>query len=213
MAAARSPRETRNPKRETTYCLCASEVRASFFTRDAFFVSGYKNLVALGRAALKPEASPGRTEARQVVGVQVVLFAAALAWGRPLLYPLCWLAPWMSLWKVSNRLRAIAEHGGMARSDDRRLTTHHVRQRRLARFLMVPYKTGWHLAHHVDIAVPFRNLPAFHEELLRSGWVVPDLEYPSYWALWRKLASGDRRERVRVPRTAATETVSSFIPG
>src|SRR5204863_27828 len=90
----------------------------------------------------------------QTVGVAI---AAALAWGRPLLYPVCWLAPWMSLWKVSNRLRAIAEHGGMARSDDRRLTTHHVRQRLLARFLIVPYNTGWHLAHHVDIAVPFRN--------------------------------------------------------
>ena len=180
-------------------------------TRDLFFVSGYKNLVALWRAARKPERCPGRTEARQVMAVQLVLFAAAVAWGRPLLYPLCWLAPWMSLWKVSNRLRAIAEHGGMARSDDRRLTTHHVRQRRLARFVMVPYNTGWHLAHHVDIAVPFRNLPAFHDELVRSGWVVPDLEYPSYWALWRKLASGERRERAARPTTVGSG--SSFIPG
>src|SRR5581483_971776 len=164
-------------------------------TRDLFFVSGYKNLVALWKAATKPAASPGRTEARQVIAVQVVLFAAAFAWGRPLLYPLCWLAPWMSLWKVSNRLRAIAEHGG------------------LARFLMVPYNTGWHLAHHVDIAVPFRNLPAFHDELVRSGWVVPGLEYPSYWALWRKLASGERRERAaRAARPAAVGSGSSFIP-
>jgi len=181
-------------------------------TRDLFFVSGWKNLRALGRAAAKGEPSPGRTEARQVIAVQVVMFATAVAWGRPLLYPVCWLASWMSLWKFSNRLRAIAEHGGMARSDDRRLTTHHVRQRRLARLLMVPYNTGWHLAHHVDIAVPFRNLPAFHAELVRSGWVVPELEYPSYSALWRRLASGERRERVRVPRSAAPESVSSFIP-
>src|SRR5205085_1680604 len=143
----------------------------------AFVVSGWKNLRALGHAAAKGAPSPGRTEARQVIAVQAVLFAGAVAWGRPLLYPVCWLGSWMSLWKFSNRLRAIAEHGGMARSDDRRLTTHHVRQRPLARLLMVPYNTGWHLAHHVDIAVPFRNLPAFHAELVRSGWVVPDLEY------------------------------------
>jgi fatty acid desaturase len=182
-------------------------------TRDLLFISGWKNLRALAHAAAKGTASPGRREARQVIAVQVVLFAAAVAWGRPLLYPVCWLGSWMSLWKVSNRLRAIAEHAGMARSDDRRLTTHHVRQRPLARLLMVPYNTGWHLAHHVDIAVPFRNLPAFQDELVRSGWVVPGLEYPSYWALWRKLASGERRERSQAPRPAPVGSGSSFIPG
>jgi fatty acid desaturase len=181
-------------------------------TRDLFLISGWKNLRALARAAGKAQPGPGRTEARQVIAVQVVLFAAALSWGRPLLYLVGWLGPWMTLWKFSNRLRAIAEHGGMARSDDRRLTTHHVRQRPAARFLFVPYNTGWHLAHHVDISVPFRNLPAFHAELVRSGWVVPDLEYPSYRALWRKLASGDRRERVRSPRTGQA-AAGSFLPG
>lgn len=180
-------------------------------TRDLLFISGWKNLRALGRAAAKGEPGPGRTEARQVIAVQVVLFAAAVAWGRPLLYPVCWLGSWMSLWKFSNRLRAIAEHAGMARSDDRRLTTHHVRQRPLARLLMVPYNTGWHLAHHVDIAVPFRNLPAFHAELVRSGWVVPELEYPSYRALWRRLSSGEPRERAARP--APVGSGSSFIPG
>ena len=176
-------------------------------TRDLLFVSGYKNLRVLARIARKP--GDGGREARQVVAVQLVLFAAALAWGKPLLYPVCWLAPWMSTWKVSNRLRAIAEHGGMARSPDRRETTHVIRQNRLARFLFVPYNTGWHLAHHVDIAVPFRHLPAFHAELVRSGWIVPEIEYPGYLALWRKLASGERRPRVRQERPEAT---SSFLP-
>ena len=176
-------------------------------TRDLLFVSGYKNLRALAHVARKP--GEGGQEARQVVAVQLVMFAAALAWGKPLLYPLCWLAPWMSTWKVSNRLRAIAEHGGMARSADRRETTHVIRQRRLARLLFVPYNTGWHLAHHVDIAVPFRHLPAYHEELVRSGWLVPEIEYPSYFALWRKLASGEPRPRVRQDRPEAT---SSFLP-
>jgi fatty acid desaturase len=174
-------------------------------TRDLLFVSGYKNLRQLAHAARRPG------EARVVVIVQAAMLAAALAWGRPQLYLLCWLAPWTSLWKVSNRLRAIAEHGGMARSADRRETTHVIRQRPLARFLMVPYNTGWHLAHHVDIAVPFRSLPRFHEELVASGWIVPDLEYPSYFALWRKLASGQRRPRVA--RAERIEAAGSFLPG
>ena len=158
-------------------------------TRDMFFISGWKNLKALAYAAIKREPSPGRTEARQVIAVQVALFAAAAAWGRPLLYVVCWLGPWMTLWKFSNRLRAIAEHGGMTRSDDRRLTTHHVRQRPLARFLFVPYNTGWHLAHHVDMGVPWRNLPRLHHELVAAGWVTPAIEHQSYLALWRSLSS------------------------
>ena len=55
---------------------------------------------------------------------------------------------------------------------------------------MVPYNTGWHLAHHVDSGIPFRNLPKLHEELVAAGWVPAALEYPNYRALWRALASG-----------------------
>ena len=103
----------------------------------------------------------------------------------------------MTSWRVLNRLRSIAEHGGMTRSPDRRLTTHSVRQTWPARFWIVPYNTGWHLAHHVDMGVPWRNLPALHRELVACGWVTPGLEYPSYTALWRKLAS-----REAVPQDA-----------
>jgi fatty acid desaturase len=152
--------------------------------RDALFITGYKNLRPLVRLAR--EQNP---VALQIAGVQLVLLALFTAIGRPELYLFLWLLPHMSVWRVLNRLRAIAEHGGMMASSDRRRTTHLVRQSWLARFWIAPYNTGWHLAHHVDIGIPWRNLPALHRELVTSGWVVPELEYPSYWALWRKLAS------------------------
>jgi fatty acid desaturase len=156
--------------------------------RDAFFVSGYKNMRSLFQALRRPQS---RKFAAQIIATQLVIWAGlTVATRRWWVYPLLWLAPWMSVWKVINRLRAIAEHGGMTRSDDRRLTTHHVRQRWTARFWMVPYNTGWHLAHHVDIGIPFRRLPQLHKELVEAGWIVPELEYPSYFALWRALASG-----------------------
>lgn len=155
--------------------------------RDAFFVSGWKNLKPLLRAVLKPA---GRPLALRILGVQAVLLGAAVAAGRWWLYPLLWLGPWLTVWRVINRLRAIAEHGGLTASPDRRLTTHVVRQRPLARFWLVPYNTGWHLAHHVDIGVPFRHLPRLHAELVAAGWVPAGLEYPGYLALWRALASG-----------------------
>jgi fatty acid desaturase len=152
--------------------------------RDALFVTGWKIRKPLLQLAWKRNPI-----ALQIVATQVVIFLAFAAIGRPELYLFLWLLPEMSVWRVLNRLRAIAEHGGMTRSNDRRETTHHVRQGFWARFWLAPYKTGWHLAHHVDIGVPFRHLPAFHRELVAAGWVVPDLEYPSYFALWKALSS------------------------
>ena len=155
-------------------------------TRDALGVSGWKNFRAL-LGALRSKR--GRPIVLQILGVQAVLALIAVGVGHPWLWLLLWFAPWMTAWRVLNRLRAIAEHGGMVRSADRRETTHVIHQSLMARFWIVPYNTGWHLAHHVDIAIPWRKLPALHDELVAGGWITPALEYRSYIALWRALSS------------------------
>ncbi|MEO6318492.1 MAG: fatty acid desaturase family protein [Acidimicrobiales bacterium] len=152
--------------------------------RDARGSSGWKNLKGLLLALQSPTA---RTFAVRILAMQVPLVVAAILVGRWWLYALLWLGPWLTSWRVINRLRAIAEHGGMMRSKDRRQTTHHVRQSWLARFCMVPLNTGWHLAHHVDMGVPWRNLPKLHAELEAAGYVTTELTYPSYRSLWRAL--------------------------
>ena len=154
--------------------------------RDLFFVSGWKNLRPLFSAMRRRSSRP---VAVQIFVVQLVIAGLFTAFGRPELYLFLWLAPWLTVWRVLNRLRAIAEHGGMTRSDDRRRTTHHVRQGLLPRFWIVPYNTGWHLAHHVDIGIPFRHLPTLHRELEDAGWVTPELTSPTYRSLWRRLSS------------------------
>ena len=93
--------------------------------RDARGSSGWKNLKGLLRAFKSKDARP---VALRIAVMQLPLIAAAIAIGRWWLYPLLWLGPWMTSWRVINRLRSIAEHGGMTRSKDRRQTTHHVRQ-------------------------------------------------------------------------------------
>jgi fatty acid desaturase len=155
--------------------------------RDLLGISATKNFRGLLRAARS-----GSVEAREIIVVQAVMFGVSLAFMRPLAY-VVWILSWATLWRVSNRLRAVAEHGGMVRSKDRRLTTHVIRQSRLARFWFVPYNTGWHLAHHVDMGVPWRNLPRLHDELVRSGWVTETIVYPSYRAFWRAASSGSPR--------------------
>lgn len=155
-------------------------------TRDAVGNSGWKNLKGL---LLAVRSSTARPIALRILGVQVVLVLGFALVGRPELYLFLWLAPWMTVWRVLNRLRAVAEHGGMTRSPDRRQTTHHVEQHWAARFWIAPFNTGWHLAHHVDMGIPFRHLPALHDELVAAGWVTPGLTYPSYVALWKACAS------------------------
>jgi len=162
--------------------------------RDAVGISGWKNLKVLLLALRK---SSSRPFALPILYAQFGVLAVFTLAGRPELYPLLWLLPWMTSWRVLNRLRAIAEHGGMEASRDRRRTTHHVRQSRLADFWIVPFNTGWHLAHHSDMGVPWRNLPALHAELVASGWVVPELEYRNYRTLWRAMASGPPGESDR----------------
>ena len=155
--------------------------------RDALGISGYKNLRPLVRAAVR---GPRRRLAGSIIGVQAVLWAAMwAATGRWYVYPVLWLAPWMTGWRVANRLRSIGEHGGLGESEDRRLTTHNVRQSWAARFWFAPYHTGYHLAHHVDMTMPWRSLPRYHAELERAGYITPAMTYPSYRALWRALCS------------------------
>jgi fatty acid desaturase len=159
--------------------------------RDLIGVSAYKNFTVLFRAV-----RARKSEALQILALHLVLIGVSIAADRPVAY-LVWILSWSTLWKLSNRLRAIAEHGGMIRSRDRRQTTHVIRQSLLARYWMVPYHTGWHLAHHADMAVPWTKLPRLHDELVASGWITPEIEYPSYRAFWRACSSGPERDRGR----------------
>jgi fatty acid desaturase len=167
--------------------------KASFrrkLLRDAEGRTGWK----LMRGLLRQWNSPDRRSRAtfwKIAGVQAVLVGAAIVSGHWWVYPLLWLLPYLTVWRVINRLRSIAEHGGMQRSKDRRQTTHSVRQHALARFVLVPYNIGWHLAHHVDSGVPFRNLPKLHRELRAAGYVDDTIEYPSYVAIWRALRRPD----------------------
>jgi fatty acid desaturase len=157
--------------------------------RDATGRTGWKLFQGLLRGVTSDDARV-RSQARSIVALQLALVALGIVAGHPWVYFLLWLLPFLTVWRVINRLRAIAEHGGMQRSKDRRLTTHSVHQSRLARFWLVPFHIGWHLAHHVDSGVPMAHLPRYHAELRRAGYVSDALEYPSYRALWRRLGSG-----------------------
>ena len=154
--------------------------------RDALFVTGGKMLRGQFVGLFRGIPLVRHTNAK-IFAVQAVLVVAFWYLVAPWGYVVFWLVPYLTVWRVMNRLRSIAEHGGLRADDDRRVTTHSVRQGVLARTLLVPYHLGLHLAHHVDAGVPFRNLPALHEALREAGYVDGSFEYDSYPAIWKAL--------------------------
>ncbi len=162
-------------------------VKASFrrkLRRDATGVSAYRLLKPRFTGLVKPEY---RSISLRFFAGQALVFALFALAGQPLLYLLLWIAPYLTFYQVQNRLRSIAEHGGMTRSDDRRETTHHVEQHWLPGFFMTPYGVGYHLAHHVDSGVPFRNLPKLHRALRDAGYLEGMTVWPNYRSLWKAL--------------------------
>ena len=156
--------------------------------RDATGQTGIKLFRNQLRGFRSPDVRVRRTLLKMTL-VQVIVIAAFFAAGHPWLYLTMFVLPYFTLWRVINRLRSIAEHGGLRADDDRRIATHSVVQHPLARFYLVPYNIGFHLAHHVDAGVPFRHLPKYHALLRDARYVDDSDEYPSYGALW-KAASG-----------------------
>ncbi len=155
--------------------------------RDAVGISGWKNLVPLVKNTLH---KPFRPIGLSIFSVQAVLWAVMwAATGRWWIYPLLWFLPWMTEWRVINRLRSIAEHGGMERSPDRRATTTTCASR------------GWHGSGSCRTtpggispttstwACRGATCPAYHAELERAGYVTDAITYPSYWALWKALSA------------------------
>ena len=117
------------------------------------------------------------------------LMIVALFWifSNLAMYFFLWILPWVCVYQFLNRIRAITEHGGMTQSSDRRRTTHYIRQNRLANFFFVPLNVGYHLAHHVDMLVPYRNLPLLDQALMEDGYISSDLIWPNYRSLWKAL--------------------------
>jgi fatty acid desaturase len=164
--------------------------------RDAVGRTGLRLLRDQLRGA-RSEVAVVRHTLFKILAVQGVLIAGAIVSGYWWVYPLFWLLPYLTVWRVINRLRSVAEHAGLMASDDRRIATHSVEQHWLARFLLVPFNIGYHLAHHVDAGVPFRNLPKYHQMLVNSSYVNVGgnggndrgYQYPNYRSLWSALHS------------------------
>ena len=170
--------------------------RASFWRklrRDAFGKTGLRLLRQQLRDALHTETVQSgavqHNTQRKIFALHFVAFLTSALILNPYIYLGLWLLPYLTVWRVMNRLRSIAEHGGLRADSDRRVTTHSVRQHWLTRFYFVPFNLGWHIAHHLDAGIPFRSLPEYHKQLRLAGFVSDIYEYRNYRQLWQALRS------------------------
>lgn len=165
--------------------------RASFWRkmrRDGLGSTGFRMLRGQFMSIFKTDPQQLNTQ-RKIFTLHAVLLILSVIFVNPWVYVMLWLLPYITVWRVMNRLRSIAEHGGLRADSDRRITTHSVKQHLFSSFFFVPFNLGWHIAHHTDSGIPFRSLPKYHRQLRASGFVTDAYEYSSYLAIWRALRS------------------------
>lgn len=88
---------------------------------------------------------------------------------------------------VFNRIRAMAEHNGVA--DERELNgTRTVIPTVLDRFLIAPLNVSYHLEHHLFPSVPWYNLRRLHTHLMTDPAYVADAHITQgYWGVVKEL--------------------------
>lgn len=118
-----------------------------------------------------------------------VIFALMWAVGAWWWWFAFWALPLLTWFQLVLRIRNIAEHGVVERSDNplRNVRTTHAGP--ILRLLLAPYWVNYHLEHHLVMHVPCRNLPKMHKLMLGKGH-GPDMEIGrTYWDVLSKAAS------------------------
>ncbi len=92
-----------------------------------------------------------------------------------------WLLPYLTWFQLVLRIRNIAEHGAVERSENPFQNTRTTLAGPLMRLFLAPYWVNYHLEHHLVMHVPCYRLPRMHRVLEQKG-VIPRMRVaPSYW--------------------------------
>ncbi|MCH9674834.1 MAG: fatty acid desaturase family protein [Gammaproteobacteria bacterium] len=100
-----------------------------------------------------------------------------------------WLLPLLTWFQFVVRLRNIAEHGVVERSNNPLRNVRTTMANPLIAHFVAPYWVNYHLEHHLAMHVPCRNLPKLHELLLRRGHGDDMMIGSSYWQVLKTASS------------------------
>lgn len=134
---------------------------------------------------------------------------AVLFYGLILMSPWRWqilgllLIPQFIWANVFNRIRAIAEHNGVA--NERELNgTRTIIPTLLDRFLIAPLNVSYHLEHHLFPSVPWQNLRRLHGALMEDPNYAANAHITrSYWGVMRELMPASAKDTGEPMATAS----------
>jgi fatty acid desaturase len=127
------------------------------------------------------------------------LFGLLAGAGHWYLYPLLWLLPLATWYRLVTRLRAVAEHAMVADNDDPLRNSRTTAAGPIERAFLAPYWVNYHLEHHLLVFVPCWKLRRAHALLLAKGYGASMEQSPGYLDVIRR-ATRPRR-MLDVPET------------
>jgi len=145
---------------------------------------------------IAPLLAPRRRGARAVVNeggrrfliVNAGLAAVCAAGGVWWAYLALWIVPMATWLPLVTRLRNIAEHACVPRSDDPFRHARTTRASWIEGLLIAPYWVNYHAEHHVFMHLPCWSLPKAHALLAAKGRTATMITAPGYLAVLREAA-------------------------
>lgn len=134
----------------------------------------------------------------KVAAFHSVFIFLAIATGHLWTYLLLWLAPLFTVALLCFRLRTVAEHYTVVRTQDkyRRKTVDTLATTRttmgcpITQFLIAPYNMSYHIEHHLYPTVPVFRLRALHRRLMKNPeFALRARVTRTYQGLWRELTT------------------------
>ncbi len=118
-----------------------------------------------------------------------VIFAVMWAVGDWWWWFAFWALPLLTWFQLVLRVRNIAEHGAVERSDDPLRNVRTTRAGPVMRLLLAPYWVNYHLEHHLVMHIPCHALPKVHDLMLKKGHGPKMQIGRDYWDVLRLAAS------------------------
>jgi fatty acid desaturase len=161
-------------------------------TRARFWGDALRDLSGFSACAMVISARPWRKPAvawrrlRGPVLSNAVLLGLLAGAGHWYLYPLLWLLPLATWYRLVTRLRTVAEHAMVPDNDDPLLNSRTTATGPLGRAFLAPYWVNYHLEHHLLVFVPCWKLRRAHALLLAKGYGTRMERSPGYLDVIRR---------------------------
>lgn len=118
-----------------------------------------------------------------------VIFAVMWAVGDWWWWLAFWALPLLTWFQLVLRVRNIAEHGAVEKSDDPLRNVRTTLAGPIMRLTLAPYWVNYHLEHHLVMHIPCHSLPKVHALMLEKGHGARMQMGRNYWDVLKVAAS------------------------